>query len=301
MTMGCPSKGYKLTASRVEILRALAIQGPFVDGRGRAASQLLPYTSQRTTQSLSCALEGLEAVGLIGRVTHSQRTYRIEAVLDRLTPADLATLDLPSVPRALGERVSETATGVYLTQNRVEVLRALLAQGPIYDPAGHATRILMGRLGRPDLPTIHALLKGMARVGLVRRTVERGRVVGLAAAVEGLPAGDQDRIWSRADFAVVKHAAALTCSEQEPLKTSDVELPARADAVLDLRAELATAKAEAGRLRLELEMFRAWAKRMPTLGPRLPLSARPGLREDAGHLDAGGDLAKDPLGDLERP
>lgn len=276
MAMGCPAKGYKLTPSRIDVLRALAIHGPFVDDKGRAVSLLLPFTAQRRPQSLSCALEGLEAVGLVRRETHSQRTYRIEVVLDRLTPADLVILDLPEpspvVPAA------EKTTGLYLTRPRVEVFRALLADGPIDDPAGHATRILMGRLGRSDFGGTHALVTGMARVGLIRRTVRQGRVVGLAAAIDHLPDNERHRIWSTVEFPVdavspvEEHPSSCTDDDMETLRA---ELEAARTQIEAQQAELEAEKVENARLRIQYEMFRAWAKRMPAIDSLAPVARTP--------------------------
>jgi Fe2+ or Zn2+ uptake regulation protein len=276
VAMGCPAKGYKLTPSRIDVLRALAIHGPFTDRKGRAVSQLLPFTTQSRPQSLSCALEGLEAVGLVRRETHSQRTYRIEAVLDRLTPTDLATLNLPEPLPAIVLAPQKKA-GLYLTRPRVEVLRALLADGPIDDPTGHATRLLMGRLGRSDFGGTHALITGMARVGLIRRTVRQGRVVGLAATIDHLPDNDRYRIWSTVEFPVeaIAPVEKLASSSHDDLATLRAELEAARAQIEAQQAELQAEKVGTARLRIQYEMFRAWAKRMPgiddpALSPNAP-------------------------------
>jgi hypothetical protein len=79
----------------------------------------------------------------------------------------------------------------------VAVLWALLAGGPIDDPAGHAVRVLLRRMGRTDYGSVHAVLSGLVDHGLVERRFDSGRVVHLAAVPDALSPMDRKRLWPR--------------------------------------------------------------------------------------------------------
>jgi len=93
----------------------------------------------------------------------------------------------------------------------------------------------------------------MVQAGLVRRTLRNNRVVRLEAVPETLTARDLRLVWSTAAFPIE-----TTPADPAPTGRSTAEAEA-------LRDELAATRAELARVRLQLEMFRAWAKRMPGL------------------------------------
>jgi DNA-binding HxlR family transcriptional regulator len=300
---GQPGEGYKLTPNRVTILRALALSGSIDDPGGHAVRTLQGHTGHRSPQSLSSALGGLEQVGLVRRRVANQRTYRIEAVLDRLTPTDRAALDLPSTAGVVSAEPPPRPSRAHdefrllhkqyaLTKPRVEVLRALLVGGPIDDPNGHATRILMQRIGRTGFAATHSVVTGLVDAGLVRRTVRNRRVVHLEALPEALAVRDRQRLWSTTTFPAdpVPTTPAAPAPPPPPAARTMPASTSRADAARDaelddLRAELAVTRAELARYRLQLEIILAWAKRIPTFKapPHAPTPRSSTSRRTTGH------------------
>jgi hypothetical protein len=145
--------------------------GPIDDPSGRAVGVLMARTGHGSRSALSGLLDG---------------------IVDQLTPADASRVEahLTTTPprRRTGRREP------VLTAERVEVLRVLMAGGPVVAPDGRAMSVLAARTGR-SRAVLTPMVTRMARARLVERT-SSGTTTYRIAAASDLSPDTLATIWS---------------------------------------------------------------------------------------------------------